>query len=396
MCATVRRMTSSSGTAQHADVRPSILGDAPRLLLSLGPVVVVAIVLSAVFPGSFRFLGRYWGVGVVAGIELLAVGLVFWVSATITLVRAYRTDTLATGGAFSLCRHPIYAWWVFLVLPGVGLLTNSYLFLVAAIIVGLLLRPTMAKEETYMAARYRDGYDDYAKTVRALIPLPRLLPLTFRRYAGFGAMVVAVGAFMAAIFFIVGLPVLSGLGATHAERNAEIAGDRYIASPRQGYTQAYSYDAPPDEIWPWLIQVGYRRAGWYNVDAINRLAVSDYFIEGKHSAWRIHPELQSIGIGDHIELVPGMAMVVTDMEPNRLFVLVGDPTDPHAETNAAWSYVLSPSEDGGTRMVVRFAAAFPGGLGSALLNGFVNVVGGAMIQQPAMLYGIERRADRPR
>jgi protein-S-isoprenylcysteine O-methyltransferase Ste14 len=367
------------------------IGEARRFLLPLSPVLVVAILLTAIYPTAFRFLGRYWGVGVIVGIELAAVGLVFWALATVPLVRAYRADRLATRGAFALSRHPIFAWWVFFILPAAAFITNSWLFLVAALAIGLLLRPAMKKEDTYLAYRYPEAHRPYRAQVRRLLPVPRVGPVSFRRYARGAGVLALLGVFALGVFLSVGIPVLERLGATRAEVAAELPGDRYVPSPRHGYTQAYTYPAPPAEVWPWLVQVGYHRAGWYNVDAINRLADPAYFIDGKHSATVIHLELQQLALGDTIGLAPGVEMVVTHLEPERLLVLVGDPSNPDAEMNVAWTYRMAPTGDGGTRMVVRFSSIFPGGFVAELLNGLVNYIGGGMIQQPAMLLGIDRR-----
>lgn len=183
-----------------------------------------------------------------------------------------------------------------------------------------------------------------------------------------------------------------GFGATYAERTAELPGDELIASSRSGYTQAYTIDAPPDDVWPWLVRVGYARAGWYNLDWINRLASPDGFSQGERSARRIIPELQKVEPGDEIGIVPQMAMQVVEAIPGRL-LLAGDPTDLRAELNAVGLFDLSDAAAGRTRMVVWFASVFPDGPGARILNGFVNEIGGAIIEQPAMMHGLARRAE---
>ena len=77
-------------------------------------------------------------------------------------------------------------------------------------------------------------------------------------------------------------------------------------------------------VWSWLAQIGYRRAGWYNVDAINRLAGPDCFYEGKGSAQRIIPELQNIALGDIMALSPGVELKISALEAGRLLVFAGD------------------------------------------------------------------------
>jgi hypothetical protein len=59
-------------------------------------------------------------------------------------------------------------------------------------------------------------------------------------------------------------------------------------------------DAPPEGVWPWLVQIGDRRAGFYSYDWFERATRTVHYVDGKHSATRIHPELQDVKVGDRI------------------------------------------------------------------------------------------------
>jgi hypothetical protein len=229
---------------------------------------------------------------------------------------------------------------------------------------------------------------------RATLPLPLLRPLRLRRYLKAAGGLALLGVFALAVYLAVVLPVTLRLGATRAEVLAAMPGDDAVQNPRYLYTQAVTIRAPADEVWKWLVQVGYRRAGWYNVDAVNRLAAPDYFIDGRGSSTRIHPELQDLQPGDQVFLVPALGMTVTALEPGRLLLLVGDPSNPRAATNSSWAYAIRPLGERASRLVVRFRASSPGDFGSVLGWGIVNNIGGAMLQQPAMLAGLRWRAER--
>jgi len=69
--------------------RLSIMGEAPRLALVFAPALAAALAASIAWPRSFEFLGRFRGIGFTAGIEIAAIGILFWVSAAWNLVRAY-------------------------------------------------------------------------------------------------------------------------------------------------------------------------------------------------------------------------------------------------------------------------------------------------------------------
>lgn len=393
----------------------SIAGDVGKLLPRALPVLAAAVVATVLWPGAVAFLGRFRGIGLALGTAVLAVGVAFWISAVATLVRSHRADQLATGGAFRMVRHPIFAWWLVFVLPPVALVTDSWAFIVCSLILWFLLRPMMVREDEYLARRYPDEFPRYRLQTRAIVPLPKLRPFSV------GALLwwivpVGVGGVVALVaFFLVIRPVTLGLGTTKAERTAVLSGDRYIETVRSGYTQAITIDASPAEVWPWLVQVGHGRAGWYNFDVINRLADRNYFYEADGSAERIIPELQSVSLGDQINMVPQLGMTVVELIPQRRLLLVGQPDNPKASTNAVWQFELrsvpvtdsagkaqstSAGELNGsgqseaTRLVVRFSSTFTGGPVAAVLNGLVNEIGGAIIQQPAMLAGLRRRAEK--
>jgi len=65
------------------------MGEAPKLMLVLAPALAVALAASIAWPRSFDFLGRFKGIGFAAGIEIAAIGILFWASAAWNLVRAY-------------------------------------------------------------------------------------------------------------------------------------------------------------------------------------------------------------------------------------------------------------------------------------------------------------------
>lgn len=374
--------------------RPSIMGEAPKLALVVLPVFVAALLLTLLLPGRFRFAGRYWGVGVAVGIELAAAGLLFWASAAYHLVRAWKRGRLATRGAYGLCRHPVHGWWIWSVLPSLALLLDSWLLLVVALFFWIAARRLQEREEQDLAERFGREYCAYEVRRHATLPVPLLRPIRFRRYLKAACGLALLGVFALGVYFAAVRLVMPRLGATRAELSAAMPGDEAVRKPRFTHTQAVTIRAPAEEVWRWLVQVGYRRAGWYNVDAINRLAAPDYFIDGRGSSTRIHPELQDLAVGDTIFLVPVLGMSVTALEPARLLVLVGDPAHPDAESNSSWSYLIEPRGEDSCRLVVRFRAAYPGDFVSVLAWGIINEIGSAMLQQPAMLAGLRWRAER--
>ena len=95
-------------------------------------------------------------------------------------------------------------------------------------------------------------------------------------------------------------PRLGRWGATEDEVRRRLPGDE-LESPmgyRRVSTRAITIDAPPDEVWPWLVQMGSGRAGFYTHEWVERLLFVTY-ADG-HSANRIHPEWQELHVGDRV------------------------------------------------------------------------------------------------
>jgi hypothetical protein len=103
-----------------------------------------------------------------------------------------------------------------------------------------------------------------------------------------------------AVYGLIIRPRISRWGATDDEIRRVLPGDE-LESP-YGYrpisTRAITIDAPPDEVWPWLVQMGSGRAGFYTHEWVERLLFITY-ADG-HSATRIHPEWQELRVGDRV------------------------------------------------------------------------------------------------
>lgn len=134
-----------------------------------------------------------------------------------------------------------------------------------------------------------------------------------------------------------------------AERQAPpLDGDDIIRDPRAQLMHAITIDAPPKDVWPWLVQMGCQRAGWYSWDALDNARV--------RSADRIIPELQHIAVGDVLPWRPtgSEGFKVLRVEPERALILGS--TAPGFE--GTWAFVLEPVGAGKTHLVTRYRASF--------------------------------------
>jgi hypothetical protein len=110
---------------------------------------------------------------------------------------------------------------------------------------------------------------------------------------------------------------MSGWGATPSDLTRVMAGDVLLVNPTYAGTMAVTVDAAPEHIWPWLVQIGYRRGGLYSYDWLDRL----FGYLDRPSATRILPEFQNLAVGDEIPLGRGPGWPVAAIEPNRALVL---------------------------------------------------------------------------
>jgi hypothetical protein len=202
-------------------------------------------------------------------------------------------------------------------------------------------------------------------------------------------MVAASYAVLLVLYVLVLHPWLMNWGASAAEQAMALPGDDVPNAPGIYFTRAITIDAPPDRIWPWLVQIGQDRAGFYSNDWLENLFGGDI-----HNADRIHPEWQTRHLGDKVPMAPraylggilddATVTIIRRLEPDR------------AIANTPGRFVLLPTDAGATRLLVRepTGASMPG-------NEVVGVdAGGRLVWDPLhfvmvkrMLLGIQERVE---
>ncbi len=194
-------------------------------------------------------------------------------------------------------------------------------------------------------------------------------------------------------------------GATYAEVRRALPGDDLVPDPKCGYTQAVTIRAPASEVWPWLVQIGYKRAGWYTHDFLHRLVgIAGSVGDERGSAKRIIPELQDLTIGDLIEIAPGMGYTVAGIEKEQALILQSrmdtakwealSSNDPLPETYliSSWVWYLEEIDEQTTRLIVRVRTDCSPGLLSTLTTTIPNEVGN-FVMQPKTLRVLKQRAE---
>lgn len=170
-------------------------------------------------------------------------------------------------------------------------------------------------------------------------------------------------------------------GATDAEAQMPMPGDELIAEASLVATRALTIQAPAAAIWPWLVQMGYRRAGWYSYDWLDN--------DGIHVE-RIIPELQKLNVGDTLLTGPTGGFRVAALEPERSLVLLIREGAAGQGSAISSAIVLQPLDEQHTRLLIRVRAQFTGVRGRlfGLLFDF-----GDFVMMRKMMLGIRHRAQ---
>ena len=179
----------------------------------------------------------------------------------------------------------------------------------------------------------------------------------------------SLGALLALAGFVYTLGVRRRLlrwGASNAELRQPYPGAELIPHGKRSATMAVTIDAPPSKIWPWLVQMGCNRAGWYSWDRLDN--------GGVPSAERIHPEWQTLSVGDRLASTPSGRtwFEVAALEFERFLGLRASidlrgarPFDasgrrPRFYIDALWGFQLKGLPEDRTRLVVSgYASARP-------------------------------------
>ena len=193
-----------------------------------------------------------------------------------------------------------------------------------------------------------------------------------------------------------------------------LPGDDLVDEATAIETRGIEINATPDEVWPWLVQMGYGRAGWYSYDALDMNAPS---------ADHVRSDLSELKVGDVMPTHPGGGFAVRVLDAPRALVLYSDTelvrrqaeeakaastadgpvniratgafmaTAQPADFAASWAFVLEPSANG-TRLIERFRVRF-GADDRPWLGVTMPVMGfGVFLMMRKQMLGIRDRAER--
>jgi hypothetical protein len=168
-------------------------------------------------------------------------------------------------------------------------------------------------------------------------------------------------------------PWQRGWGATAEERSGPLIGDEYIERPAGQATRAITVNARPDHIWPWLVQMGHGRGGFFSWDFLD---IVFQVMDGRSSK-RVLPEFQDLRAGDAIPVKRGPAFPVLLVHPGRALVLgSGEPSFP-----VTWQTELRPLDETHTRIITRSRLLPPPGLRTRILVAVLDLAAFVMVRR---------------
>ncbi len=200
-------------------------------------------------------------------------------------------------------------------------------------------------------------------------------------------------------------------GVDSAERDRALPGDGLVPEPTMSDTRGITIAAPPSAVWPWIVQLGYGRGGWYSYDRVDMRG---------GSADEIRPEWQQLAVGDVVPTDPDGGFEVRALEPGRALVLTVDnelvarqrgmstATDGvpvglatsgrfmqasmPSEFAVSWAFVLEPLDGDRTRLIERVRGRF--GQGTPATRALGPLLGfGVFLMTQRQMVGIRERAE---
>jgi hypothetical protein len=173
-------------------------------------------------------------------------------------------------------------------------------------------------------------------------------------------------------------------GATDDEVRWAMPGDKLVARPSSNATRAVTVAAPPSLIWPWIVQIGFGRAGWYSYDLLDNF--------GRPSTTRIIPEFQHLQVGDVVPFYQGIGapegvgLTVKAVEPGQWVLWWDDKT-----RDTTWTWALYPIDQQRTRLVTRVRMRYRWTKPTILFSLLVEFADLVMMRK--CLLGIKQRAE---
>lgn len=184
---------------------------------------------------------------------------------------------------------------------------------------------------------------------------------------------------------------LADWGSSPEERSADRPGDALVDRPHRILTRAITVSAPRERVWPWLVQLGLGRAGFYSYELLERLVGIP--VKNVES---VVPEFQNLAVGDEILLhpkAPGIPVALLDPGRALCFAATVDAPVDKPDPARSWSMYIDDAGPSSVRLLVRSCIARPSGASLAKRLGAAIEDAIDFIMEQRMLRTIKRLAE---
>jgi hypothetical protein len=177
-------------------------------------------------------------------------------------------------------------------------------------------------------------------------------------------------------------------GTTPAEAHGILPGDELVPSAAEQVTHAITIDAPPEKVWPWLMQIGQDRSGFYSYTFLENLIGCEMpEIHQLRSDWPSRHPGETVWFGSPKHFHGDARMVAGRIDPQKAFVMVMPADWQKIQSGgqareSSWGFVVQPIDGGRSRLIARLRSGPP----ANPWNQFI----GALFWEPAH-FVMERR-----
>ena len=178
--------------------------------------------------------------------------------------------------------------------------------------------------------------------------------------------------------------LIPNLGATPAEVAGSLPGDELVTQPSVVWNHAATLNAPPEQVWPWLIQIGDTRAAYYSYTFIENL-FAGYAMY--NNANQVQPEWQNPPSGQGVIMD---YLVLCDAQTNQ-YVLACSTDKLPPGFIWTWLWAVEPAGAGQSRLLVRHNIQLPAEMNSPAVVTALNLSG--YVMEKGMIEGIRQRAE---
>ncbi len=178
-------------------------------------------------------------------------------------------------------------------------------------------------------------------------------------------------------------PWMDRWGATDEEIAASFPGDELLLEPASFLNRAVTVNALPEEIYPWIVQLGADKGGMYSYTSLETYLLNCPLV----NADRIHEEWQDLKVGDEMKMCPNEPApppyIIAQIVPNEAIVMGHQE---NGEWVDVWQFIIVPQKDGTSRLITRTRTMATGGFWTIIHPGI-------FMMERGMLLGIKDRAE---